>query len=478
MKTLIQQLSAAPRMQDANATVQPQTTSSTQDSGEFRSLLLKTAQSAKDAAPKGTRDSTSAYQTADEVRLDEDSPPSTADGNLQNDISQAMLFAAQAAAGEVPSQVSAPAAAAQALQSAQNPPLPVAADNLQQPLPHVSGETQQAAIIQTSAEQPAQQFQVSSAAPESQFAQATQATQTVQTLQASPQSAEAGMEIRQNITATPASAELPAETRQTAPQPSAASTEFSVFTEQTAPRQASAATAEFPAAAEQTASQQTPTAMVDTEKASAVSQKAPSLGAAIQPDSPEGQILPQNREKETSAEQTSVSASQQTSVPYSSEKVMIRISDTPAAAKAPVSNQVANSVVQHLKEGKQQFTVDLYPQSLGKVSVKLIAENGTLTIEIAAANPKTQSLLASSSGEIRSLLHASTGQTVEVTTQQYPDQNGAGQNQQQQEQSFAQQQQRQEDAERRRAAAIWFAGNSSGFSAADFLTVLQRTAVS
>lgn len=446
---MIQQISTQPCTQDMQTMVQ-QPEAGTPDSGGFHSLLLKSAQSAKTGASAETTDSTSVPQDVSKDRPGEDSAPAVSGDSLQT--VQAMLLAAQTAAGEAPAlQVPAPSVKAPihqlttevspAQQNAQTP-APAATGNLPaQPLPLVSEEKPQAAAAQI----PAQAVPAAAAVESAQTAQAVQTVQTPQTMpDASPRAAETGTEIRQNMTETPI-ADLPPTTAQAV---------------QT-PQQTSAAAAE---------------PVPGTEKADfAVSQKTQPLDPKA--DTAE-QILPQKREKEPAAERSPVPASQQTSVAYSPEKVTVKISDTPAAAKTPVSSQVADAVVQNFKAGKQQFQVDLYPQSLGKVSVKLLAENGTLTIEIAAANPKTQSLLASSSGEIRSLLHASTGQTVQVTaqqpgSQQYPDHSGAWQQQQQQSSS----QQQQENAERR-AAAIWYsADNSTGLSTADFLTVLRKAAV-
>ncbi len=80
------------------------------------------------------------------------------------------------------------------------------------------------------------------------------------------------------------------------------------------------------------------------------------------------------------------------------------------------SGQVAGAVAEGFKSGTKQLLVDLYPASLGKVSVRLISKDGLLTVQLAADNAKTQSLLASGSGDIRSLLQNSTGQSVQVVT--------------------------------------------------------------
>ena len=177
------------------------------------------------------------------------------------------------------------------------------------------------------------------------------------------------------------------------------------------------------------------------------------------------------------ATETGKPSAQPMPVFYSSGKLIVKVSDAPAAPKTPVGSQIANAVADALKNGKQQFQVDLYPQSLGKVSVNLISQNGMLTVEIAAQNPKTQSLIASSSGEIRSLLQSSASQTVQVTARpqdaQYTGQNGTPY----QQQSSQQQQQRQEDTERGQTARWYTTGNSCGLSTDDFLTVLRKAAV-
>lgn len=180
------------------------------------------------------------------------------------------------------------------------------------------------------------------------------------------------------------------------------------------------------------------------------------------------------------ATETGKPSAQPMPVFYSSGKLIVKVSDAPAAPKTPVGSQIANAVADALKNGKQQFQVDLYPQSLGKVSVNLISQNGMLTVEIAAQNPKTQSLIASSSGEIRSLLQSSASQTVQVTARpqdaQYTGQNGTPY-QQQSSQQQQQQQQQQEDTERRQTARWYTTGNSCGLSTGDFLTVLRKAAV-
>lgn len=149
---------------------------------------------------------------------------------------------------------------------------------------------------------------------------------------------------------------------------------------------------------------------------------------------------------------------------------MIKVSDAPAPHTAqPVFHQVANAITENLKTGKQQFQVDLYPQSLGKVTVKLISENGLLTVELAASNPKTQSLLLSNSGDIRSILQSSANQQVVVQSQQAPSwygQQQGGHSGEQQQQQQQQNGQNPQNAQNENSNVI--------FSAGDFLNLLQK----
>lgn len=157
--------------------------------------------------------------------------------------------------------------------------------------------------------------------------------------------------------------------------------------------------------------------------------------------------------------------------PFAQGPVVIKVSDASAKQAVSAPHQVASAITQQIQQGKQEFQVDLYPQSLGKVSVKMVAENGVLTIELAASNPKTQSLLLSSSGEIRSMLQSATGQPVTVTSPQQPQQSWYAQPQDGGN-SGAQQQQQQQQNNRH---PIQFGDLDTGIPTDDFLTLLRVT---
>lgn len=162
---------------------------------------------------------------------------------------------------------------------------------------------------------------------------------------------------------------------------------------------------------------------------------------------------------------------------YSDGNVVIKVSDAKTTQEPEAVRQVVQAVVQQQKQGKQEFQVELYPQNLGKVSVKLSSENGVLTVEISASNPKTQSLLLSGSDGIRSMLQSSTGKNVNVvqveqTAGWYTPQNGENSEGGRQDQN----------EEKRRESGAWRrtqitgADGVGGMDTGKFLSLMQQIA--
>lgn len=165
----------------------------------------------------------------------------------------------------------------------------------------------------------------------------------------------------------------------------------------------------------------------------------------------------------------------QTADLYSGGNVVIKVSNAGQKPVIPAARQVANAIAAQIPKGRQEFQVNLYPQSLGKVAVKMVAENGILTITLSAANPRTQSLLASNSGEIRSMLQASNGQPVTVNTPQqagqsawYAQQQGGG--------NSAYQQQQQQNQPNGRDQPR-FGDLDTGMQTGDFLSIFRKTSM-
>ena len=165
-----------------------------------------------------------------------------------------------------------------------------------------------------------------------------------------------------------------------------------------------------------------------TETQAAIQTEAPKAEISMespQAEKPELRISDENAQPQKKTEISEKDGQAQSLADlYSGGNVVVKVSDAEAAQKTTAASQVAQAVAQQAKRGKQEIQVELYPQSLGKVSVKLSSENGVLTVEIAASNPKTQSMLLSGSDDIRSMLQSSTGQNVSVVKAQPQQSNG------------------------------------------------------
>lgn len=78
--------------------------------------------------------------------------------------------------------------------------------------------------------------------------------------------------------------------------------------------------------------------------------------------------------------------------------------------------QVHQKLVDHLEQldkGRSEFVMQLQPEELGKVSVKLVLESGRLAVEIAAASPKAAELL---NRQAENLMQSMRLQSIEVDT--------------------------------------------------------------
>lgn len=154
------------------------------------------------------------------------------------------------------------------------------------------------------------------------------------------------------------------------------------------------------------------------------------------------------------------------------KKNLVKISDSSAKLDAtPITSpqeQLVGSIKQNLVEGKTEFEMQLTPLNLGKITVKLTSENGALSVEFHAENPKTQALLNASANEIRELLGSSQSSTTQVITPNHSE--AAQQNYTQQEQQQNKQQQQEQQNQHTQAEQ----SEKTETSTVDFLSILQQ----
>lgn len=70
------------------------------------------------------------------------------------------------------------------------------------------------------------------------------------------------------------------------------------------------------------------------------------------------------------------------------------------ADKANVSEQVANAVKQAVDSGRHEIRLHLSPEDLGGISIKIVSQDGALSMQITADNAKTGQLISSGMHEL------------------------------------------------------------------------------
>jgi len=148
--------------------------------------------------------------------------------------------------------------------------------------------------------------------------------------------------------------------------------------------------------------------------------------------------------------------------------VIIKVSDASSNVAKTTCSQVADKISVNFKAGNPEFQMDLYPQDLGKVSIKMAMQSGVLTVEILAADPKTQSMLMANTSEIKAMLQTTVSQPVQVMQ---PAQDKQWYQQQQDQSSQSQQQQQQQQSQN---VHSYLSAMNGDITTDDFLTVMQQ----
>ncbi|MDW5298746.1 MAG: flagellar hook-length control protein FliK [Sedimentibacter sp.] len=109
---------------------------------------------------------------------------------------------------------------------------------------------------------------------------------------------------------------------------------------------------------------------------------------------------------------------------------IIEVSDESSQIKSSVLSQVKDKIVfmtsegTEGKEGTKQVTMELNPENMGKVDIKMIFENNKITVEIKASNEETHKILSSNAEELTKALNKNTEASVNVTVKPHEHQYG------------------------------------------------------
>ncbi len=149
---------------------------------------------------------------------------------------------------------------------------------------------------------------------------------------------------------------------------------------------------------------------------------------------------------------------------------IIKVNDESSLIKDSIMTQIKDQIVLMKSDGKQTVTMQLTPENLGKLDIKMVFEKGNLSVEILASNPKTHSLILSNISELKSVLQNSiadrTFMNADNQKQMYE------QNQNQNNQGSSHHQERNDRNEREYQPA--YTDTSDNNDGIDFMTELTR----
>ena len=133
------------------------------------------------------------------------------------------------------------------------------------------------------------------------------------------------------------------------------------------------------------------------------------------------------------------------------ENKIIPVTDESTQIKAKILSQVSDKIIitaeKDVSGDTKTINMQLQPQNLGKVDIKLIFEKNKLTVEIKALNEETQKILSSSTGELKEMLSKTSD--VKVIVKPYAADDRHYQNEHGNEQYFYQGQEQNQGQERR-----------------------------
>ncbi len=112
-----------------------------------------------------------------------------------------------------------------------------------------------------------------------------------------------------------------------------------------------------------------------------------------------------------------------------SENKIIEVSDESSYIKSSAISQIKDKIellVSERTNGTKEVTMELQPEKLGKVNIKMFYEDNKLTVEIKALNEETSKLLMSNSQELAKVLNKTVDSNVNIVVKH--DETAYGQN--------------------------------------------------
>lgn len=96
-------------------------------------------------------------------------------------------------------------------------------------------------------------------------------------------------------------------------------------------------------------------------------------------------------------------------------KVNIKVADAPIRAEAPdMPQQLVDKITYNAEQGKHVFDIELFPENLGKVAIKMVFEKGVAELVMTTHTDKAHKLLSQQLDVIRGILETNTQNQASV----------------------------------------------------------------
>ena len=99
---------------------------------------------------------------------------------------------------------------------------------------------------------------------------------------------------------------------------------------------------------------------------------------------------------------------------FSDDVINIKVGENTQIADADMAQKVSDKMLAKFSQNENEFEIQLMPKELGKITIKLVMQNGQAHVSMFAENAKTSSLLAEKAREISSIIEQNTGNETSV----------------------------------------------------------------
>ncbi len=98
--------------------------------------------------------------------------------------------------------------------------------------------------------------------------------------------------------------------------------------------------------------------------------------------------------------------------------VQIKVGDTVDISAPKMAEKMADTVLVKMQEGMNEYEIQLQPQELGKIKIKLVIEAGKIDVVMSCENQKAAELMAANGGKLKAIIEERTGNETNVQVRQ------------------------------------------------------------